>query len=108
MMTYIVNIGRALQGAASFAPKTGARFHFEIPGSVPESRAKSALVTIENVAGHSENGSIAYAAFARPNGDSEFPWETPGCSASAASAKTRGNIDRYRFRNTPCGMRVLL
>ena len=30
----IVNIGRALAGKASVAPKNGARFHFEPPGSV--------------------------------------------------------------------------
>ena len=30
----VVNIGRALAGEAPLAPKDGARFHFELPGSV--------------------------------------------------------------------------
>ena len=31
---HVVNIGRALAGEAPLAPKDGARFHFELPGSV--------------------------------------------------------------------------
>lgn len=59
--THIVNIGRALQGKTPIAPKNGARFHFEMPGSVQGFRAESELVTITNVAGHSESGSRAMA-----------------------------------------------
>jgi hypothetical protein len=50
----IVNIGRALAGAEAIAPKSGARFHFSLPGSVqgfvcedsPEARG---TVQVENV-----------------------------------------------------------
>ena len=59
--TYIVNIGRALQDVAPLAPKNGARFHFDLPGSVQGFRAESDLVTIENVEGHSQNGDRALA-----------------------------------------------
>lgn len=54
----VVNIGRALQGLAPLAPKGGARFHFELPGSVQGWRAETSpafgsVVALENVAGHS-------------------------------------------------------
>jgi len=57
----IVNIGLALAGKEPVAPKNGARFHFELPGSVQGFRPdddiylKGAL-TLENVEGHSETG----------------------------------------------------
>jgi ADP-ribosylglycohydrolase len=62
----VVNLGRALQGEEPLNPKNGARFHFEMPGSVqrfmpdttPESRG---TLTIENVAGHSATGSRSLA-----------------------------------------------
>ena len=58
---HLVNVGRALCGKEPVAPKNGARFHFELPGSVqgfqpdddPDSRG---TVTLENVEGHSEDG----------------------------------------------------
>src|SRR5579871_4606788 len=40
----IVNIGRALQGAAPIAPKEGARFHFTFPGSVQGFHAPEGLL----------------------------------------------------------------
>ncbi len=57
----IVNIGRALAGQAPLAPKAGARFHFELPGSVqgfqcdntPETRG---VISVSNVPGHSLTG----------------------------------------------------
>ena len=63
---FIVNIGRALQGLPPVAPKGGARFHFELPGSVqgfrpdeaPEARG---VVTVENVEGHSTSGTRSLA-----------------------------------------------
>ncbi len=63
---HIFNSGRALAGAAPIAPKQGARFHFELPGSVqgfmPEdSPAVRGAVTVENVAGHSRSGSRSLA-----------------------------------------------
>jgi hypothetical protein len=62
----IVNIGRALAGQAPLAPKGGARFHFEMPGSVqgfqcdntPETRG---VITVSNVAGHSLTGRCSLA-----------------------------------------------
>ena len=63
---HIVNSGRALAGEPPIAPKNGARFHFELPGSVqgfmPEdSPAVRGAVTVENVAGHSKSGSRSLA-----------------------------------------------
>jgi ADP-ribosylglycohydrolase len=63
---HLVNVGRALAGREPVAPKEGARFHFELPGSVqgfgpdedPDSRG---VATVENVAGHSEAGSRSLA-----------------------------------------------
>ncbi len=52
----LVNIGRALAGEAPLAPKGGARFHFELPGSVQGFRSETSDVTIRNIAGHSANG----------------------------------------------------
>src|SRR5919107_2224071 len=54
----IVNIGRALAGEPPLAPKNGARFHFELPGSVQGWMADASVeskgaLAIENVAGHS-------------------------------------------------------
>ena len=80
---HIVNYGRALQGQAALTPKSGARFHFELPGSLqgfaledtPESRGSA---TLTNVAGHSALGrrslQIAYTHVA------------PGRSARIAAA----------------------
>jgi ADP-ribosylglycohydrolase len=59
----IVNIGRALQGQKPVAFKNGARFHFELPGSVQgfglhaETGVETTgVATVENVAGHSHGG----------------------------------------------------
>ncbi len=62
----VVNVGRALAGEAALAPKQGARFHFELPGSVqgfqPEaSVAVAGTVRVENVAGHSRLGQRSLA-----------------------------------------------
>ena len=62
----IVNIGRALQGQEPISYKNGARFHFELPGSVqcfrPETEeGTTASVTVENVAGSSKTGSRSLA-----------------------------------------------
>jgi ADP-ribosylglycohydrolase len=58
---HIVNVGRGLAGEAPVAPKEGARFHFELPGSVQgflvDSSVDSAgTATLENVEGHSRRG----------------------------------------------------
>ncbi len=57
---HVVNAGRALQGLPPLAPKGGARFHFELPGSLQGFKADDDL-TLENVAGHSTSGSRSLA-----------------------------------------------
>ncbi len=60
----VINIGRALAGQAPIAPKNGARFHFDLPGSVQGFLAAPDNVStlgIENVAGHSQTGSRSLA-----------------------------------------------
>ena len=63
---HLANVGRVLAGREPVAPKRGARFHFELAGSVqgfqpdddPDSRG---VATVENVEGHSEIGSRSLA-----------------------------------------------
>jgi len=62
----IVNIGRSLAGLDPLAPKGGARFHFELPGSVQgfqvdESIESKGALILENVAGHSPLGKYSLA-----------------------------------------------
>ncbi len=62
----IANAGRALAGLAPLCPKGGARFHFELPGSVQGFRLEDSVecqgtATVENVAGHSALGSRCLA-----------------------------------------------
>jgi ADP-ribosylglycohydrolase len=66
----VVNVGRALAGEPPVAPKGGARFHFELPGSVQGWMADASVeskgaLTIENVAGHSAQGARSLALRAR-------------------------------------------
>ena len=62
----IANIGRALVGQPALAPKSGARFHFELPGSVQgfqverDNRMTGSLA-LENVARHSRSGTRSLA-----------------------------------------------
>jgi hypothetical protein len=63
---HIVNVGLALAGREPVAPKGGARFHFELPGSVQGFRpdgdpASRGVATVENVAGHSAAGTRSLA-----------------------------------------------
>lgn len=63
---HVVNIGRALAGEPPLAPKDGARYHFELPGSVQgfqpdESVDSRGTLALENVPGHSESGSRSLA-----------------------------------------------
>lgn len=79
----VVNIGRALAGEPPLAPKGGARFHFELPGSLqgwaaddsPEARG---TLELENVAGHSARGSRSLAL--------RYRGLAPGRAARAATA----------------------
>jgi hypothetical protein len=53
----IANLGRTLAGEPLLAPKRGARFHFELPGSVQGFRVEPADAgAIENLGGHSDLG----------------------------------------------------
>jgi ADP-ribosylglycohydrolase len=52
----VVNIARALAGLEPVAPKDGARFHFELPGSVQGFAGDGPGVTVENVEGESSSG----------------------------------------------------
>jgi ADP-ribosylglycohydrolase len=63
---HIVNIGRALAGAPSLAPKHGARFHFSLPGAVQGFTAESTAetpgpATVAQVADYSRAGDGALA-----------------------------------------------
>ncbi len=63
---HVANIGRALFQAPLHTPKRGARYHFELPGSVQgfmadESVDSRGTLTIENVPGHSQTGSRSLA-----------------------------------------------
>ncbi len=58
---HVVNIGRALAGEAPLRPKDGARFHFELPGSVQGCQAEGDGVSVENVAGYSMGGERSLA-----------------------------------------------
>lgn len=63
---HVVNMGRALQQLGPLVPKQGARFHFELPGSVQgfvseESVTAQGVVTLENTEGFSETGSRTLA-----------------------------------------------
>ena len=53
---HIVNIGRSFVGEEPLAPKNGARFHFEFPGSVQGFRPAEETTSLENVVGHSQMG----------------------------------------------------
>ncbi len=62
----LANIGLALSNEAPVAPKNGARFHFEMPGSVqgfrPDDDLYSRGVAMpENVEGHSKDGNRSLA-----------------------------------------------
>jgi ADP-ribosylglycohydrolase len=51
---HIVNAGRALRGLPPIAPKNGARFHFELPGSVQGFVSETSQLEVSNVLGHSQ------------------------------------------------------
>lgn len=62
----LVNTGRRLAGEQPIAPKNGARYHFELPGSVQGFKAEDTIetrgtVALTNVEGHSKSGKRALA-----------------------------------------------
>ncbi|MFN8505234.1 ADP-ribosylglycohydrolase family protein [Kouleothrix sp.] len=63
---HVANAGRCLAGLPPLAPKGGARFHFELPGSLQgfqpgDSPYARDVVALENVAGHSQRGERSLA-----------------------------------------------
>lgn len=63
---HVANVGRALFQMPLHTPKNGARYHFELPGSVQgfmadESVDSRGTLTIENVPAHSQSGSRSLA-----------------------------------------------
>lgn len=63
---HVANIGRALKNLKPLAPKSGARFHFNLPGAVQGFRPEDSIVAknttiIENVAGNSAQGERSLA-----------------------------------------------
>ncbi|MGN6699305.1 MAG: ADP-ribosylglycohydrolase family protein, partial [Thermomicrobiales bacterium] len=63
---HVVNIGRALAGAAPLTPKSGARYHFTLPGSVQGWRIDGATgagasLTLANTRGQQDAGEGALA-----------------------------------------------
>ncbi|MFN8451531.1 MAG: ADP-ribosylglycohydrolase family protein [Anaerolineae bacterium] len=57
----IASVGRALRGLPPAAPKHGARFNFDLPGAVQGFQPDGGSLTLENVAGHSRDGSRSLA-----------------------------------------------
>lgn len=65
---HVINMGRALAGEAPLKPKNGARFHFEMPGSVqgfePEDSTEvRGTLRLENVTGQSVEGERSLALY---------------------------------------------
>ncbi|MFN8442071.1 MAG: ADP-ribosylglycohydrolase family protein [Caldilineaceae bacterium] len=62
---WVTNLGRSLAGEAPLNPKDGARYHFELPGSVQgfmvEASHESAETSLENGIGYSHTGSRSLA-----------------------------------------------
>jgi ADP-ribosylglycohydrolase len=79
---HVVNSGRALAGVPPLAPKGGARFHFELPGSVqgfrPDGDTEAMrMLQLENVTGHSVHGACSLAL--------RYRHLAPGCAARAST-----------------------
>jgi len=70
---YIVNVGRALAGEQPMAPKNGARFHFDFPGSVQGFRPREQTTKTENVIGRSEKGKRSLAVSFAGQGSAATP-----------------------------------
>lgn len=76
---HVINIGRALANEPLLTPKNGARFHFELPGSVQGFQAEPRdMLTLENVIGHSTRGERSLAL--------RYRHLAPGRVAQAATA----------------------
>jgi ADP-ribosylglycohydrolase len=110
---FVVNAGRALAGEPPLAPKGGARFHFELPGSVQGFTADASAesrgtLRLENAAGHSARGtrslalhacSLAPGRVARTTTPTFVPPEAremPGYTLLAAPTLYSGQVIRAR------------
>ncbi|HEX5807839.1 MAG TPA: ADP-ribosylglycohydrolase family protein [Anaerolineales bacterium] len=80
---HIINSARAIRYLPLLQPKNGARFHFELPGSLQGFRVDAAeppgaQVTLENTAGHSRQGERSLAVhFSCPPGETAVRVSTP-------------------------------
>lgn len=99
---HIINAARALVGQQPFSPKNGARFHFELPGSVQGffsegDAGAAATVDIENVTGHSRHGERSLAV--------RYEGQASGWTARVATATftppTTGTATNYRLIASP-------
>ena len=119
---YIVNIGRALVGLGPVAPKSGARFHFELPGSVqgfrpddsPEARG---VALVANVQGHSQEGTrslkvsyhhLAAGRVGRVGTPTFIPpeaWDLKGYALIASPTLYSGQLLRARVAADPASSR---
>jgi len=112
---HIVNTGRALAGEEPVAPKAGARFHFELPGSVQGFRTEDSLdcrgtVTVDNVVGHSQRGKrclglrfqrLAPGRFARVAVATFTPPEARSAMTSAKYGVDREHGWKYNLLASP-------
>jgi ADP-ribosylglycohydrolase len=120
----IVNIARALNGEAPVKPKDGARFHFELPGSVQGFRAsaQTGQVTIENVSGHSQKGQrslgifcseaararVLTATFIQPDGLSMKGYELVGSPSLYSGQVMRAGIAADVSNARPVNARLVV
>jgi ADP-ribosylglycohydrolase len=105
----ICRAGRKLAGAESLTYKNGAKFHFELPGSVQGFTVEDSVESrdtacVENVAGHSRSGSrslkIAYRGVTRgrsaragtPTFTPKTALEMPGYSLHASPTLYTGQV----------------
>lgn len=56
---HVVNAARALAGADALAPKSGARFHFSLPGSVQGFESANSGVEVTNTSATESNGALS-------------------------------------------------
>ncbi len=88
---HVINAGRMLRGLPAEHPKSGARFHFEFPGSVQGFEVSHQPGNIENVRvfnteGHSESGNRSLAI--------QFSYLAPGVQATVSTRTFPNAEDR--------------
>ena len=127
---YIVNLARGLAGQEPIMPKGGARYHFELPGSVQGFQPENSIecrgtVRVENVIGHSSSGQrslairyehVAPGRVARVAAPTFIPVEASGPSHYALIAspttypgqvvRARVTADKENNRRVDCALYV--